>query len=211
MKKLHRYELEYEETWRYVSSNLDGANTLSSEIVDLLSYKKGRFFTLLPTAANLPLLYEFETGGILPQKSEKDYVIDNRKATYSEIPTIREELADLILKTANKEKLFCIFDDVLRLANDKNSTNLFKSNGLIYNDEVYYILDRNQIDNELIIKCLDASNAFWHSLGILTKTVTLNFNSKRLDLEMLKNICINAQLIMIGAYDGEGYLFWERA
>ncbi len=29
-------------------------------------------------------------------------------------------------------------------------------------------------------------------------------------LEMVRNICINAELILTTAYDGEGYLFWER-
>ena len=31
-----------------------------------------------------------------------------------------------------------------------------------------------------------------------------------LDSEILDSICDNAKFVITGAYDGEGYIFWER-
>ena len=54
------------------------------------------------------------------------------------------------------------------------------------------------------------SNAIWHSLCIISEN-QLNSAETILTLEKIKAICMNAKIVIIGAYDGEGYIFWEKA
>jgi hypothetical protein len=59
------------------------------------------------------------------------------------------------------------------------------------------------------VKCLRASNVLWHSLCVFT-TANLIEVSKMLNLEKIKEICKRTELFMVCAYDGEGYVFWEK-
>lgn len=212
MKQLHKHELDFDPAREYVQNSLDKANTLSSELLNLLNFKNGIFFTLLPNDANIERLYEFKAGGILPQNPIQEYVVAGEKATYSIIPTIGDEVSELILKEIkSKEKLCCVFDDVLRSPADKHHMDLFHAHGLSYDNEVYYLLDKGNISSELIMQCLRASNAFWHSLCVLTEATISGIRDKRLSLEKVKEICLGTKLMMVGAYDAEGYVFWEKS
>jgi len=53
------------------------------------------------------------------------------------------------------------------------------------------------------------SNAIWHSLGVMT-TANLSCNNKVLTFEKIKEACLLSELIFVCAYDGEGYVFWEK-
>lgn len=211
MKQLNKHELNFDPSWNYVKHNLDKTNALSSELLKLLDFKKGGFFTLLPNNANIQRIYEFEAGVILPQNPIEEYFISGKRATYSITPTINDELSDLILKyIQSKDKLCCVFDDTLRSPTAKHHMDLFHECGLFCGNEVYYLLEKSTISKELIIRCLRASNSFWHSLCVFTKTDFTDVVDKKLSLEKIKDICLNTDLIMLGAYDAEGYIFWEK-
>ena len=62
---------------------------------------------------------------------------------------------------------------------------------------------------DLVIECLKHSKSFWHSLSVLT-TANLSSIEKRLDFDKIEDRCRQTVLIMVGAYDGEGYVFWEK-
>ena len=76
-------------------------------------------------------------------------------------------------------------------------------------NEIYFLLGKNKISEKIILECLRASNSFWHSLCVFT---TADFTDviKDLTLEKIKEICLSTELVMVGAYDGEGYVFWEK-
>jgi hypothetical protein len=80
---------------------------------------------------------------------------------------------------------------------------------LFHDDEVYSLLKKDNITIDLILTCLRFSNSFWHSLCVFT---TADFTNvfKNLSLKKIKEICLTIELVMIGAYDGEGYVFWEK-
>jgi len=211
MKQLNKHKLNFTTVFKYVQFNLYNVNTLSSELLKFINFNHGNFFTLLPNDANIERLYNFETGLILPQNSEKKYVPSEGEDAYSVIPTIRNELSELILKEIkSNNRLSCVFDDVIRSPMDKYHMELFHSHGLFYKNEVYYLLEKSKISKDLIRECLRASNAFWHSLCILTKVDIKSFSSKELSLEKIKDICLQTDLIMLVAYDGEGYILWEH-
>ncbi|WP_068471236.1 hypothetical protein [Candidatus Protochlamydia phocaeensis] len=209
MKRLNKNLLDFDLTWEYVQDNLDKTNVISSELLSTINFKKGYFFTLLPDDANLQAIHKFNYGGILPQNPIQEYFVDGHRATFSIKKSVREELSLIILKEINAHtNLSCIFDDVNFYADELIGYYLFDKYGLSYEKEAYYLLKNNEISLDLINECLRVSNASWHSLCLLT-SADLNKTIKILTFEKVKEICLATELIILGAYDAEGYVFWE--
>lgn len=210
MRQLFKHLLDFDPAWKFTYDSLYEVNQLSSELLNVIDFKSGYFFTLLPQDANIGRLYEFKTGLILPQFPEESYT-NGRKGTFTRIPNLYEEIADAILNEIKSKNLCCIFDDVTRYPDDKNIFELFRDHGFSYGKEVYYFLDKNTASQKLIMDCLRKSKSFWHSLCILTKNLSLSQNNKDLSLELIKKICLNTHKLLVEAYDGEGYIFWEKS
>lgn len=211
MGKLYKYKLNFDLTLEYVKSRLDKANAISMELINLLNFNKGYFFTLLPSNANQKRLYDFKTGGILPQNPPEECEASGIKSIYSIIPSIDEELAKLISKEIKQRKnIVCIFDDINCSLTQVKGYDIYDNYGLFYKNEIYYMLNNTNITTNVVSECLNNSNAFWHSLCIFAKIENREKILKNLNLEKIKKICMSTQLIMVGAYDGEGYIFWEE-
>lgn len=115
-----------------------------------------------------------------------------------------EEVSEIIFKLINKNTL-AIFDDVQRKPSKVKSREEY-----FYNNEVYYLVDHRNKSYPLIRDCLKFTNAFWHALCDITDTNCEDLKSNYLNLEIIKQICQQAKLVIIGAYDSEGYIFWEK-
>lgn len=215
IKKLEKHELNFEKTLEYVRYNLSGGKTLSSQILKIVDFSKGHFFTLLPHDANAEKIYDFQEGYILPQNPEEEYFIDGKRCTYSLIPTLREELTYFLLtKVKLDANLSCVFEEVLTLPKSPH-LDFFRKNKLLFifsdQNEVYYLIKNQNAKGAFISKCIQKSNAIWHLLCVVTKSQCPNTDNGNISLEDLVDICRNIELIIIGAYDGEGYVFWERS
>lgn len=210
MPGLIKYNLDFDKAMKFTRDSLDQVNSLSNELLNAILFQDGSFFTLLPDRSNLERLYEFETGLILPQNPNEEYISNGHKATYSKIPTIRHQLAKLIVEEITKsEHLSCLFDDTKRSFSDKVYINLYYTNGIVFQDEIYYLITKQNVSVDLIIEGLRASNSFWHSLGILTTRNFANKDNQIVSLSEFQEIAKKTVLIIIGAYDGEGYIFWK--
>jgi hypothetical protein len=207
MKKLKKHALDFSRTLKYFQENLDNTNILSSKLLEFANFEEGSFFTLLPDNANTNKIYEFEHGGILKQHHTLQVQI-SEKTSSSQIPTIRDEVAEFILEETTKHRLQCIFDDTLRSPADKFKAEILQLFEIFYDEEIYYFIKPKQASTNQIKECLKASNSFWHSLCILTHA-DINIASKTLTCEDIKDICTKSDLIILGAYDSEGYIFWE--
>jgi hypothetical protein len=210
MKQLNKHKLDFDLVWEYVQDDLDKTNALSSELLNSLAFKDGYFFTLLPDDANLKNIYDFKGGLVLPQYPEEEHIVNDHRSTYSWVPDIEDEMSHLILKEIkSKDDLSCIFDNVSGTASDIYYIHFSDAHPLFYEKEVYFLLEQNNLSIELVLKCLKASFSFWHSLCVFTTADFTNV-SKNLSLEKINEICLTIELVMIGAYDGEGYVFWEK-
>lgn len=211
MRELKKYKLNFELARNYINENLDQTNRFSIAILETQDFKNGSFFTLLPPEANLKQIYSFSQGGILPQYPDQEHYTNGIKSVYSLIPSIDNELATLIFEEIKSHNnLSCIFDDVSSSTNESKGFSLFDNYGLSFEDESYYLLKKNSITVSLIKNCLKVSNAFWHSLCIITKA-DCDYNKRLLISEEVNEICAKAELIMVCAYDREGYVFWEKS
>lgn len=130
---------------------MDKTNILSSELLSLVDFKNGVFFTLLPGDADKHLLYDFKTYGILPQYPEEVYFVDGKKSTYSFIPSIKNELSDLIsAEMIADDQVSCVFDKVTGSRNNNYYIYYADVHPMFYKDEVYFHLDKQHASYELI-------------------------------------------------------------
>lgn len=214
MKNLVKKYLTFSLTIDYFLNSLKKSNYLSDFLVSVIDFTKGNFFTLLPDSADHEKIYEFSSGGILQQNLIQRGRVGSLPGEYefSEIPSITDDLAGLAENFLQKDKEnFCLIDDVIRDSDDlfKNNLNLYEI-ALFHDKEVYYLIDHFHFNRSLIVHCLRNSKAYWHSLCIFSKTLTQDIRNKILEDSKIRDICLNAQFLIVGAYDGEGYIFWER-
>ena len=208
MNSLIRHNLDYNKVLEFVKEQLEDVNILSIELLKMINFSKGMFFTLLPKDFNKKNLYKFTEGGILPQNPMEEYYIKGKICFYSRTPCIDDILANILVKIIkNNKKLTCMIDDFNKSAKGKHHMELFNAYGMSYNDEVYYSLNKENITKKNIMDCLKSSLTFWHSLGLVFEG---NLNDKNLTLDRINYICLNTKMIFVGAYDGEGYVFWEK-
>ena len=210
IKKLIAHSLNEEQALSYFKYQLDETNTLCTELYNINDFKKGHFFTLLPDDADSSRKNYFEWGGILPQ-NPIEKLAPPHTGTFSWTPNIKIEISEFIFNKLRNNKLYsCIFDDTMRNKSDPNINKKISSSSLFfYSEEVYYMI-KNKLANPLLIKnCLNYSNALWHSFGMITEAKIDNYN-QNLTFENIEEICLRCQIIILRAYDGEGYVLWEK-
>lgn len=191
MQILKKYQLNHQKAYEFFREKLLDVNILSTNLIDLINFSSGEFFTLLPADINLEQLHQFHAGGMC--KSIKDEII---KIIYS------------FLRVHTHTS--CIFDDFNADFSPGCQDSLFLECGFSYQKEIYYVLTHKKMSEELIRRCFFASNAIWHFLCILAD---INFSHKANAVfarNDIRSICETTKLIMINAYDDEGYVFWTR-
>ena len=82
--------------------------------------------------------------------------------------------------------------------------------GYHYKNEVYYIPSSAQLTEELILECMRISNVTWHSMCVLSEVNFEDSIEKNISEEKISEISQKTKMIIVGAYDAEGYVFWER-
>ena len=210
LKKPYRHDLSHEPSLLFFKESLEETNLLSIEALRTVNTQKGSFFTLLPKEANLVNLYQFSEA-ILPETTNQTGPVGNLHGvyTYSEILSLKKEVGEYLIDLVKKHRFFCIVDDFNSRYNEAQRADLFKKFGKHHENEIYYMLTPENFSQIILLKCLDKSTTFWHSLCILTKA-RLD-SSDVLNKEDSQEICDKAAYVIVGAYDGEGYIFWERA
>lgn len=208
MRELRRYELDFNLTIDYVKKTIEEANQLSDLLISSLSFKDGAFFTLFPADINVEKIHEFSWGGILPQNPIHQFVGHSWSETPSLINEFAEFISDILIRNLN---LHCIIDDVVRYSTDsfvdkEQLQQCIKFSGR----DVYYLINHDNLSIPLLVKCLQNSLSFWHSLCVISKYSMGNCLDQQIQYSKLKEFCLCAECFIVGAYDGEGYVLWEK-
>lgn len=191
MTKLNVCELDFEKALTYFQENLLDTDTLSTQLIKLVNFESGRFFTFYSKNADHKKIYEFQHGGI--------------------VGSVRQQIKSLLLEIVKlNNRLCCIFDNAASSIQLVSEDPLFMSCGCTCDNEVYYKLTNKTGSIDLINRCFFASETGWHSLCVLSETNLDDKIEKKITLKDIESICLNAKLIVLGAYDGEGYIFWEK-
>ncbi len=191
MPSLHRFNLDRTQTMLYLEENLRDTNTLSTAVIDLVPFHQGSFYTLLHKDIKSEQAYQFEYGGVGG--------------------SVKDKISYLVLEEIDKNThLNCLFDDTGATYIEPYDDPLFLKAGIHCNGEVYYLIKKQQVSKELLDTCFYASEATWHSLCVLSNFQLDYLHNRLVNSSLLRDFVIHSHMILIGAYDGEGYVFWEK-
>ena len=210
LRELNRHNLDYEKALAYFKDQLNPGHALSTELLNYLDFKNGQFFTLLPVDADLNRIYDFFGGLILPQNPTHTYINElGKKSSYTWIPTLKKEMSAYIYQLIQlKYSSIAVFEDVLHRPEDTH-LDFFNQYGLLYLNQMYYLLNKNNGTPEVIESAIGEADALWHLLFILAEIESSDSLEKELTLEKIKEFARNTKLLVLGAYDDEGYVLWE--
>lgn len=197
------------EAFAYVQEQLDlSGKTLANQLLSK-SLLEGKVFTYVPENTPLEFLYRFETGGIYPFDRS---LLQKTPALVPVQNDARPVVMEYILKYLheNKERC-CLFEEPVGSPSDpwvKNS----KMKYVHLNEEMYYFFDKNAKSEEFEDAFMTSEGYYFlcvlSSLPIDSQDGFAPFNS--LNSNQLKNFASNVVSFFVRAYDGEGYLQWNK-
>lgn len=135
MRKLKKFELALGTTYEYVKENLSWANTLSIQLLKLIDFTNGQFFTYISPEADPSRIYQF------PYSLSSQSINDN-------------ELSFFLYEYLKKnKKTSALFEDCTRKPSDPHLETFYKC-GIQYNEEIYYLINNKNITSELLLSCI---------------------------------------------------------
>jgi len=205
---IKKYKLDFDKTISYFIEHIQCGKTLSKKIVEKVNFRKGVFYTFLPSNAEISRLFDFSHGGIIPPipYGINTYKIDGFSENFhpQQVMIMDRECSEFIYSYLKKGEKNCAILENYMFEPENLHANIRGVKMTPYEKEVYYFLDKENSIEE-IYETVRKSSEVWHSLFVLTQmNAVLTINPDYLD-----KICDNAKFIIAGAYDGEGSI-WEK-
>jgi hypothetical protein len=218
MKNYKIFNLDKPQAKEYILECLRQGKILSHLVADSLKLSEGTVTTALPENGDPNNLYNFEYGGIVPEApiSEWKHVSDikGNRSTLVPVHPITEYVTDTIsahLK-ANITHI-CLFEDAMAKPSDPGLDSL-KSLKIITDNTIYHIITSPNNNLETINDTISSSMSISPpTMGFLTypkKAFTVK-NNQVVHSDIIHLMASNVNKIIVGAYDMEGYLIWEKA
>lgn len=188
MIKFKRVDLSNHD-FSYVEKILDYENEVCEVAIKALNdFDDMDFFTYLPEDQKLEKDYDFRMGGLLSSS---------------------HSIASKFLFDKCKSHAL-IFDDVMAspsdIAREKSISRV-----VIRDNDIFHIIDKGSIDSmSVITTLLTKTSVPWHFVCLVTSQ-TNAFFVEGTDVENESDLLASyVDAIVIGAFDGEGYLFIQR-
>ena len=203
------------EAIKYIEETLAEGKTLATYLRKL-DLQKGKVVTFLPSEVTNEEAKQFKWSK-LPQPPLEAFSCeiskDGKKSLVSPKPDTDSYLIISIQEFLIKEGHRCIFEDAIREASDLPKLSLTTSY-LAFNNELYHILSPRELQSASIMDTIKLARNFYPGLiGALTtipKNQNFHFENNKITSKQLKILAELTEKIVIGAYDGEGYLIWSR-
>lgn len=113
-------------------------------------------------------------------------------------------------KLKNEDYLAILFDDVMAKPSD-DYLNKEESTKSFVSQEVYHYINMNNGSEKKILDLIYATGVSWHFLAVVLKDNSSKFIYKNLKKLPSDCICKNLSEIIIGAFDGEGYIHYVKS
>jgi hypothetical protein len=202
----------------YVREYLLKGHTLSECLLQRHDLFQGAVFACVPSSVSDRTAENFRDGPLLPEPKPQTHIRQRNKdgstVTLIPVPNTDNILAEIIKTFLERTKVgACVFEEAAARPSDpcmSSSTTAW----IEYNDEVYYFLLHSDATLGKIQQAIrQAASVYPGLIGVMTRMPDPEFSSrrKRITASGLRELARNTEKIIIGAYDGEGYLIWERS
>lgn len=203
---MNKYPLKFEPALKYVSERLQDGNTLALELLKTLNFRSGHFFALFQSSlVDKTRIHEFSAGGLLPENALE--LVSFQKKTYSGRKKSHSfHQLSLYLNSELLSGKCCYFEDVIYKNTDQTAPWAEKFIAS-FQDEVYLCLKKSEFSIELAEKMIHHSNAQWYYMNIISDDLGVE---KHITSDQLQQIASGTSHLVLGAYDMEGFVVWEK-
>lgn len=201
----------------YIKECLIQGKTFAEYLLRNFDLHNSKVITILSDDITYEEAHQFKYGGkhknYIPKVEH--YTDKNGKTWRSRsVPDMDPLLTDIICSYLKEgDDRFCIFEEVNARPNDPCILRAVDRRIMIYDDEIYYFLTKDTTDKMIIEKAIKYSELAWLFIGAMTSYPhqdKLVGNRVNITFDDLKLMADNVKTLIIGAYDGEGFLLWER-
>jgi len=187
----------------YVKECLESGKTLAKLLLQTHDLNAGRAFTQLPASVGDAAAKDFDSGGKLPELYPRTTNLQPvPDSDFLVMPRINWFLSE---SSAN----ICILEDSSATPTDPFLQSL-STRYSAFQDEVYHLICQPDNNSETITKTLRQASS-WLTIGALTSApqeMGVCAQPGELELSSLTTLGEKTQEIIVGAYDGEGYVIW---
>lgn len=237
MKKFKEISLG-QEAIDYIKDILAHGHTLGNLLFQNIDFSSGQIITYVPYNVSKESIQEFEKGGKIKVDKKDAHNISLNDTSSLEKSDLSADLINATKfvgqfhKTSNVRVLpvpntdfwlipkiqnfieiqsICIFENALSQPSDpwlsKRKTKI-----LLLHNEIYHFMTLQNSSKEEIQNIINETRTSYPPLiGVMATTDVKINDGDKIDLDLLKLIVQKTEKIIIGAYDGEGYLIWEKA
>jgi hypothetical protein len=175
--------------------SLSQGRALSSALL-ALPLREGTVTTWLPKGINVHVREAFQMGGILP--GNLHHQAEHKLGLY---------ISSFLGRTENH---CAVFEHALARASDPFLAGE-TSQYFICGGDVYFFLTARDLDVEVILKAIQSAKTYLFN-GVLAdlSEISAISNREHVTEQTLRKLAENTKHLIVGAYDGEGYLMWDR-
>ena len=202
----------------YIRECLSYGLTLSKYISESVDLDTGQVMTAFPEDANLRTIYKLEYGGILPTLPESEWHRVTGKDGSESIIVPKYPFTSYVVFTirsfleSDTERI-CIFEDAVARPND-SALKRRKSHFVTLQDEVYDLLTKRESSDRDIEQAIKETGYDHPPLICAMTSLPCEEHGflarQEITSEILRVLAERTEKIIVGAYDGEGYLIWHR-
>ncbi|MBI1923433.1 hypothetical protein HYR99_04195 [Candidatus Poribacteria bacterium] len=184
---------------KYIRECLEDGNSLAKHLLTQLERESGRVVTFLPHGVAPGTTQQFKSGGVTSAKESESWLVTLIQASLS-----------------RGEGCLCFLENALARPSDPILSSS-KTRILIFRDEIYHFLSERDVESEKIRQTIRRAESPHLFIGIVTslpKERSFPYEARKVTItsdELLRDLAERTEKIVVGAYDGEGYLVWNKA
>ena len=206
---IDKIDVTGDRSFKYLREQLNMGISLS-QIMNNLPIENGKVYAFVPQGINEESLYNFSYGGIYP--------FDKEELKTTNVIRVRNDAKKIILDIIEKhiilnEENCCLFEYPNAAPHDPwvatSGMNFIHLN----NEQMFFFFDKRSCEIEKLQEAFSTS----HTYIFLCVLSTLNINEhshfapfKEITDELLSLLVNESSSFFVRAYDGEGYLMWEK-
>ncbi len=202
----------------YITESLQDGEELSQILLKTIKLEAGSVVTYLPTGTALPSYQQFRLGGVLkpiPALTTQSEVELTVPARVSATPNLDNSIVSSIKTYLNsRPSPLCLFENHLAKPDDSWLARARLHNLIVGTTVCHYLTSADSLDVALIQLTVGKSRSIRPPLiAVLTRLFdeATSLETGSVAEGDLKKMAERTQELIVGAYDGEGFVVWRPA
>jgi hypothetical protein len=204
--ELHSFQLPLSETEAYIKEVLaDSRRSLGRQLLSAVDLTQGKVFTWAFARAQIPA--DLSRGGLLKQPDPSTWLRGEGSVAVP-LPSTSAKLASEILDfISHGSGKFCLVANENVDPGDPVSAKYPAK--AVYREELYHLITHG-MDRDEVARVLSAAMSVPTFFGVLSSSLSV-LPTQSLSEGFFRAVLENIEALFVGAFDGEGFLIWQRS